>query len=104
MILEVIATENGGISLVWFAATAFSIAMILLGVVWRSQIAQQKEGLEEQKLLRRAVEHLAMDIEVMKNNSSNMNSNVSAMRKDMDDIKDDFNGLDRRVYKLEVAK
>lgn len=88
----------------WFAGTAFGIAMILLGIVWRQQIAQQKEALEEQKKQNKVLNEIAIDIAVMKSNSTLTGQDVKAIRVEMEDVKQEIGLIDKRVYKLEIAQ
>lgn len=104
MLLDSLTTDSGGISLVWFAGTAFSIALILIGVVWRQQIDQQKLQMAEMKKQTDIIQTLATDIAVMKNNSTNTAEDVKRIREDLDITKDEIKGIDKRVYRLEVAK
>ncbi len=104
MLLDSIDNGSGSVSLVWFAGVTFSIAMILLGMVWRQQVAQQKEALEEQKKQTIVIQGLALDIAVMKNNSNTTTNDVKAIRNDMEDVRHEITMIDKRVYRLEVAK
>ncbi len=104
MLLDSIDNGSGSVSLVWFAGVTFSIAMILLGMVWRQHVAQQKEALEEQKKQTIVIQGLALDIAVMKNNSNTTTNDVKAIRNDMEDVRHEITLIDKRVYKLEVAK
>ncbi len=104
MLLDSIATQSGGISLVWFAGSVFGLAMILLGYIWKQQINQQKEQMTEMKKQTEVIQSLALDIAVMKNNSINTASDVKRIREDLDLTRDEMGILDKRIYKLEVAK
>lgn len=102
--LQSLANDTGGISLVWFAGTCFSIALILIGVVWRQQIEQNKEALKEQKELNKLVSSLCNDLAVIRENMKNTNSDISRIRDDVDEIRREVTGVDRRLSKLEAVK
>lgn len=104
LLLQSIDNGTGGVSLVWFAGITFSIAMILLGIIWRQQIAQQKEALEEQKKQNKVLNEIAIDIAVMKSNSTLTGQDVKAIRVEMEDVKHEIGLIDKRVYKLEIAQ
>ncbi len=104
MLIDSIATQSGGISLVWFSGTVFGLAMILLGYIWKQQINQQREQMAEMKKQTEVIQSLALDIAVMKNNSITTTSDVKRIREDLDMTRDEMVMLDKRVYKLEVAK
>jgi len=103
MLLQSIDNGDGAVSLVWFAGITFSIAMILLGIIWRQQIAQQKESLDEQKKQNTVLNEIAIDIAVMKSNSTLTGQDVKAIRGEMEDVKFEIKEIDKRVLKLEVA-
>lgn len=103
MLLQSIDNGDGAVSLVWFAGITFSIAMILLGIIWRQQIAQQKEALDEQKKQNTVLNEIAIDIAVMKNNSTLTGQDVKAIRGEMEEVKHEIKEIDKRVLKLEVA-
>lgn len=103
MLLQSIDNGDGAISLVWFAGITFSIAMTLLGIIWRQQIAQQKEALAEQKKQNTVLNEIAIDIAVMKSNSTLTGQDVKAIRGEMEDVKFEIKEIDKRVLKLEVA-
>lgn len=97
-------TQNEWGGLVWVAGSLFSIAMILISVVWKSQVNQQKEQLTEQKKLTELVSQLCTDIAVIKKNGEHTTGDVSEIRRDVEEIKKEINGIDKRVTKLEVLK
>lgn len=103
LLLQSIDNGDGAVSLVWFAGITFSIAMILLGIIWKQQIAQQKEALAEQKKQNTVLNEIAIDIAVMKNNSTLTGQDVKAIRGEMEDVKFEIKEIDKRVLKLEVA-
>lgn len=96
--------DGSSVSLVWFAGTAFSIALILIGVVWRMQIAQQEKQLQEQKKTNEIIQQVAIDIAVMKTNSTNTAQDVKQIRDDLDETRDELGKIDKRIFKLEIAK
>lgn len=98
------STDGSSVSLVWFAGTAFSIALILIGVVWRMQIAQQEKQLQEQKKTNEIIQQVAIDIAVMKTNSTNTAQDVKQIRGDLDETRDELGKIDKRIFKLEIAK
>ncbi len=98
------STDGSSVSLVWFAGTAFSIALILIGVVWRMQIAQQEKQLQEQKKTNEIIQQVAIDIAVMKTNSTNTAQDVKQIRDDLDETRDELGKIDKRIFKLEIAK
>lgn len=104
MLLDSMTTQDGGISLVWFAGACFSIALILLGIVWKQQIEQQKEQMREMKKQTDIIQTLATDIAVMKSNSTNTAEDVKRIRQDLDITREEVGGIDKRVMKLEIAK
>lgn len=103
LLLQSIDNGDGAVSLVWFAGITFSIAMILLGIIWKQQIAQQKEALAEQKKQNTVLNEIAIDIAVMKSNSTLTGQDVKAIRGEMEDVKFEIKEIDKRVLKLEVA-
>ena len=98
------STDGSSVSLVWFAGTAFSIALILIGVVWLMQIAQQEKQLQEQKKTNEIIQQVAIDIAVMKTNSTNTAQDVKQIRDDLDETRDELGKIDKRIFKLEIAK
>lgn len=97
-------TENEWSGLIWLASSLFGIGVILIGIVWRSQVEQQKEQLKEQKKLIEIVSALALDIAIIKTNGQTTTRDVSDIKKDVDEIKKEITGIDKRVSKLEVIK
>lgn len=97
-------TQSEWQGLIWVTGTLFTIALILLGVVWRSQVQTQRDQITEQKKLNELVSLLVTDIAVIKNNSQNMNRDVEDIRDDVEKIKENVTGIDKRVTRLEVNK
>ena len=104
MLLETIDNGSGAVSLVWFAGISFSTVMVLIGVIWNDQIKQQKAALAEQKQQNEVLKAIAIDIAVMKSNSITTTNDVTHIRSEMEEVRREVGLIDKRVYKLEIAK
>lgn len=103
-LLDSLSTDNGGVSVVWFAGICFTIALSLIAVVWKQQVEQQKSGLAEQKEQTKLIKMLCEDIAVIKNSSTNTNEDVSKIRQDVDEIRREVVNVDKRLVRLEALK
>lgn len=102
MLLETI--KDGAISLDWFSTTLFSFVIGLLIYIWNKQINQQQEHTK-------VLNAIAVDIAVMKSNSTTTTKDVKHIREEVDgvreelkDVRSEIGLVDKRVYKLEIAK
>ena len=78
--------------------------MILIGFIWNDQIKQQKAALAEQKQQNEVLKAIAIDIAVMKSNSITTTNDVTHIRSEMEEVRHEVGLIDKRVYKLEIAK
>lgn len=104
MLLETIDNGSGAVSLNWFAATLFSTVLLLILYVWNRQIKQSDKQLEEQKKQNEVLNAIAIDIAVMKSNSITTTNDVTHIRSEMEEVRHEVGLIDKRVYKLEIAK
>lgn len=104
MLLETIDNGSGAISLGWFAALLSSTVILLIVYVWNRQIKQSDKQLEEQRKQNEVLNAIAIDIAVMKNNSITTTNDVKHIRSEMEEVRHEVGLIDKRVYKLEIAK
>lgn len=104
MLLETIDNGSGAISLGWFAALLSSTVILLIVYVWNRQIKQSDKQLEEQRKQNEVLNAIAIDIAVMKNNSITTTNDVKHIRSEMEEVRREVGLIDKRVYKLEIAK
>lgn len=104
MLLETISNGGGAVSLDWFSTTLFSFVIGLLIYIWNKQINQQQEHTK-------VLNAIAVDIAVMKSNSTTTTNDVKHIREEVDgvreelkDVRSEIGLVDKRVYKLEIAK
>lgn len=103
-LLDSLSTNDGGVSVVWFAGICFTIALSLIAVVWKQQVEQQKSALAEQKEQTKLIKTLCEDLAVIKNTSTNTNEDVARIRDDVDEIRREVVKIDKRVVQLEAIK
>lgn len=104
MLLETIDNGGGAISINWFAGILFSTVLLLIVYVWNRQIKQSDKQLEEQRKQNEVLNAIAIDIAVMKNNSITTTNDVKHIRYEMEEVRHEVGLIDKRVYKLEIAK
>lgn len=104
MLLESISNGDGAVSLNWFAAALYSAVLLLIMFVWNRQLKQSDKQLEEQKKQNEVLSSIAIDIAVMKNNSITTTNDVTHIRSEMEEVRHEVGLIDKRVYKLEIAK
>jgi hypothetical protein len=104
MLLETIDNGSGAVSLNWFAGVLFSTVLMLILYVWNRQIKQSDKQLDEQKKQNEVLNSIAIDIAVMKSNSITTTNDVKHIRTEMEEVRREVGLIDKRVYKLEIAK
>lgn len=104
MLLETIDNGSGAISINWFAGILFSTVLLLIAYVWNRQINQADKQLAEQKKQNEVLNAIAIDIAVMKSNSITTTNDVKHIRSEMEEVRHEVGLIDKRVYKLEIAK
>ena len=104
MLLETIDNGSGAVSSTWFAGVLFSTVLMLILYVWNRQIKQSDKQLDEQKKQNEVLNSIAIDIAVMKSNSITTTNDVKHIRSEMEEVRREVGLIDKRVYKLEIAK
>ena len=104
MLLETIDNGSGAVSLNWFAGVLFSTVLMLILYVWNRQIKQSDKQLDEQKKHNEVLNSIAIALAVMNPNSISTTNDVKHIRTEMEEVRREVGLIDKRVYKLEIAK
>lgn len=97
-------TESEWSGIIWLAVSLLGLAGLLLGIIGGIYVAQIKSQSKSQSQMSESISAMAYDIRLIKNNFDHTIKTVDEIQNDVDSIRKELTGIDKRVMQLEIVK